>query len=257
MNEIIAIITNVITKNGLITAFVIVGVTSWFSYFLATKIFRGKIHGSAIAIVFGLILAYIGGKVSGGHKGLSDIMMFNGFALMGGAMLRDLAITATAFGVQLDKLKTAGIASVLALLISVCLSFYIGAGVAWAFGYDDIISMTTIGAGTATFIVGPVVGAGLGASSDVITLSIAAGVIKSIAIMILTPLLAKRVGLNSPATAAIYGGLMGSSSGVSAGLAATDPKLVPYGCFVAAFYTGLGCLLAPSILYLSLVPFFS
>lgn len=172
-------------------------------------------------------------------------------------MLRDLAITATAFGVQLDKLKTAGIASVLALLISVCLSFYIGAGVAWAFGYDDIISMTTIGAGTATFIVGPVVGTGLGASSDVITLSIAAGVIKSIAIMILTPLLAKRVGLNSPATAAIYGGLMGSSSGVSAGLAATDPKLVPYGCFVAAFYTGLGCLLAPSILYLSLVPFFS
>ena len=61
-----------------------------------------------------------------------------------------------------------------------------------------------------TFIVGPVTGAALGASSDVIALSIAAGVIKSIAIMIVTPLVAKAAGLNSPAAAIVYGGLMGS-----------------------------------------------
>ena len=37
---------------------------------------------------------------------------------------------------------------------------------------------------------------------------------------------------------------------VAAGLAATDPKLVPYGAMTATFYTGVGCLLAPSVLYL-------
>ena len=62
--------------------------------------------------------------------------------------------------------------------------------------------------GAVTFIVGPVTGAALGASSDVIALSIAAGVIKSIAVMILTPLVAKAAGLNSPAAAIVYGGLM-------------------------------------------------
>lgn len=100
--------------------------------------------------------------------------------------------------------------------------------------------MATIGGGAVTFIVGPVTGAALGASSDVIALSIAAGVIKSIAIMIVTPLVAKAAGLNSPAAAIVYGGLMGSTSGVAAGLAATDPKLVPYGAMTATFYTGFG-----------------
>jgi malonate transporter MadM subunit len=47
----------------------------------------------------------------------------------------------------------------------------------------------------------------------------------------------------------IFGGLMGTNSGVMAGLAATDPKLVPYGAMTATFYTGLGCLLGPSVLF--------
>jgi len=42
---------------------------------------------------------------------------------------------------------------------------------------------------------------------------------------------------------------MGTTSGVAGGLAATDPKLVPYGAMTATFYTGVGCLLAPSILF--------
>jgi hypothetical protein len=33
-------------------------------------------------------------------------------------------------------------------------------------------------------------------------------------------------------------------------MAITDPKLVPYGAMTATFYTGVGCLLAPSVLYL-------
>ncbi|MBU1295783.1 MAG: malonate transporter subunit MadM, partial [Gammaproteobacteria bacterium] len=57
--------------------------------------------------------------------------------------------------------------------------------------------------------------------------------------------------LNNPRTAIIFGGLMGTSSGVAAGLAATDAKLVPYGCITAAFYTALGCLLGPSILFIA------
>jgi malonate transporter MadM subunit len=47
----------------------------------------------------------------------------------------------------------------------------------------------------------------------------------------------------------VFGGLAGTVSGVSAGLAATDRKLVPYGALVATFHTGIGCLLAPSVLY--------
>ena len=49
--------------------------------------------------------------------------------------------------------------------------------------------------------------------------------------------------------AVIFGGLIGTSSGVAGGLAATDPKLVPYGCLTAAFYNALGCLLGPSLLF--------
>lgn len=51
----------------------------------------------------------------------------------------------------------------------------------------------------------------------------------------------------------MFGGLIGTSSGVAAGLAATDEKLVPYGCITAAFYTALGCLLGPSLLYFAVV----
>jgi malonate transporter MadM subunit len=120
------------------------------------------------------------------------------------------------------------------------------------FGYHDAKSLATIGAGACTFIVGPVTGAAVQASSDVIALSIAAGVVKSILVTIGTPWLAPYIGLNNPNTAMIYGGMLGTTSGVSAGLAATDPTLVPYGALTATFYTGLGCLLCPSVLYLFL-----
>ena len=165
-------------------------------------------------------------------------------------MLRDFAIVATAYGVKLDDLKSSGIAGVSSLFIGVTLSFFVGAIVAIIFGYTDAVSIATIGAGTVTFVVGPVTGSALGASSEVIALSIAAGLVKSILVMIGTPLLAKYIGLNNPNSAMIFGGLMGTNSGVAAGLAAVDPKLVPYGAMTATFYTGLGCLLAPSILFL-------
>jgi len=44
--------------------------------------------------------------------------------------------------------------------------------------------------------------------------------------------------------------MIGTTSGVAGGLAATDPKLVPYGAMTATFYTGLGSLFCPSIGFL-------
>lgn len=162
-----AMFIKLITKNGLVAAFIIIGITTWIAYKIG-GLTKGRIHGSAIAIFFGLILAYIGGVV---------------------------------------------------------------------------------GAGVATFVVGPVTGASLGASSEVIAISIAAGVVKSVLVMILTPFVAKFVGLDNPQSAMIYGGLMGTTSGTAAGMAAVDPKLVPYAAMTATFYTGSGCLVFPSILY--------
>jgi malonate transporter MadM subunit len=234
----------------LITAFAVVGITMYFSYFISKKFTKGRIHGSAIAILLGLALAYIGGITTGGTSGLADINIFAGIGLMGGGMLRDFAIVATAFGASFDEVKKAGFTGVLSLFLGVIVSFVIGAAVALGFGYTDPVSITTIGAGAATYIVGPVTGTALGASSEVIAISIAAGLVKSILTMIATPIAAKYIGLNNPRSALVYGGLMGTTSGVSAGLAATDPKLVPYGAMTATFYTGLGCLLIPSVMFL-------
>lgn len=244
-------LTGVLTANALIVAFVFVGVLVWISYWLSDRLTAGRLHGSAIAITLGLVLAYVGGRMTGGSSGLADFSLLSGVGVLGGAMFRDFAIVATAFGANLDALKRAGIVGAASVVIGVVLSFVTGALVAVAFGYTDPIAISTIGAGAATYIVGPVTGTALGASSDVIALSVAAGLTKSVLVMIGTPLVAKRIGLNSPHAALIYGGLMGTTSGVAGGLAATDPKLVPYGAMTATFYTGVGCLLAPSALYLA------
>ncbi len=245
-------ITELLIKNGLLFAFAFIGATMWLSYWLSRRFTNGRLHGSAIAILLGLVLAYIGGVVTGGSKGLSDIPLFAGIGLMGGAMLRDFAIVATAFGVDFSEIRKAGLSGVVALLAGVIVSFFVGAVVALAFGYSDAVSMTTIGAGAATYIVGPVTGTALGASSEVIALSVAAGLVKSVLVMIGTPFIAGWIGLNNSRSAMVYGGLMGTTSGVAGGLAATDPRLVPYGAMTATFYTGLGCLMGPSIIYFAI-----
>jgi malonate transporter MadM subunit len=238
-----------LVEYSLVTAFAAVGLIVWVSYVFSGKLTFGRLHGSAIAIFIGLGLAYVGGEITGGKKGLADIPALAGIGLMGGAMLRDFAIVATAMGVRLPELKRTGVAGVLSLFTGLFLSFFVGGCVAWAFGYRDAVSITTLGAGTATFIVGPVTGTALGASSEVIALSVAAGLVKAILVMIGTPFAARFIGLDNPRSAMIYGGLMGTTSGVAGGLAATDPKLVPYGAMTATFYTGLGCLLGPSVMF--------
>ncbi len=245
----IDLLNDVLASNGLVTAFAVVGALAWFSYLLSDKLSAGRLHGSAIAITLGLILAYAGGVYTGGDRGIADIEWLAGIGLMGGGMLRDFAIVATAFGVNLNELKRAGVRGAVAVVAGVVVSFVAGAVLAVLFGYDDAVSITTIGAGAATYIVGPVTGSALGADSDVIALSIAAGLVKSILVMTMTPLVAGKIGLDNPQSALVFGGLMGTTSGVAAGLAATDPKLVPYGAMTATFYTGVGCLLAPSVLF--------
>jgi malonate transporter MadM subunit len=88
-------------ENGLVTAFAVVGLVIMFSGVISRTLTFGRVQGSAIAILIGLALAYVGGRASGGTKGLADLALFSGIGLMGGAMLRDLAIVATAFGVRL------------------------------------------------------------------------------------------------------------------------------------------------------------
>ena len=244
------VIRDVLIKNDLVTAFAFIGLLVFISYKFSDWFTHGRIHGSAIAITLGLVLAYFGGKYTGESKGLADIPIFTGIGIMGGAMLRDFAIISTAFGADLSSLKKAGYVGAISIIIGVILSFTVGGIVAVLFGYSDPISIATIGAGAATYIVGPVTGTALGASTEVMALSVAAGLVKSVLVMVGTPLIAKTVGLNNPTSAMIYGGLMGTTSGVAGGLAATDPKLVPYGAMTATFYTGIGCLLAPSLLFM-------
>lgn len=243
---------DLIERNGLVFAFLTIGLIFLFAEIISRKFLRAKIPGSAIAILMGLILGYVGGFLTGGEKGLADIPLFKGIGQLGGAMFRDFTIVATAMGASLYLIKKSGLLGFVSLLAGIGLFFIVGVLIALAWGFRDAASICTIGAGACTYIVGPVTGAAVGASSEVIALSIGTGLVKTIAVTIFTPIAAKRIGLNSPESAMAYGGLMGTSSGVAAGLAATDPKLVPYGAVTATFYTGLGCLLCPSVFYIIL-----
>lgn len=234
---------------SIVTAFLFSGVIILISDFISKKLTKGRLHPSAIAIFFGLVLAYVGGVVSGGEKGLADVAAFSGLGILGGSALRDFTIIASSYGASIQEVKKCGWACPVSLLVGVISAFVIGAIVAVSFGYRDAVDITTIAAGAVTFVVGPITGTALGAASEVLALSVTVGLVKTVFIMIFTPLVAKKIGLTSPKMAMIFGGLVGSTSGVSAGLAATDPTLVPYGTMVATFYSGTGCLLCPSLLY--------
>lgn len=233
-------------------AFLVTGILVYFSEGISVRLTNKKLPGSAIAIFLGLVIAYIGGVLTDGKSGIADIPGLSGFKVMGGPMFRDFAIVSTAMGASFAVIKKTGAVGILSLFLGVIFSFVAGVGIAYALGIHDAASLSTIGAGACTFVVGPVTGTAVGASSDIIAISIAAGVVKSILVTIGTPFIAPYIGLNNPKSAMIFGGLMGTTSGTAAGLAATDPKLVPYGAMTATFYTGLGCLLCPSLLYFAL-----
>ena len=242
-------ISNFLGAGSIVTGFLFAGVIILISEWISKKLTKGRLHPSAIAIFFGLIFAYVGGAVTGGEKGLADVTAFGGLGILGGAALRDFTIIASSYGASIQEVKKCGWACPISLIVGVVSAFCIGAVVAVSFGYTDPVSITTIAAGAVTFVVGPITGTALGAASEVLALSVTVGLVKTVFIMIATPLVAKKIGLTTPRMAMIFGGLVGSTSGVSAGLTATDASLVPYGTMVATFYSGTGCLLCPSLLY--------
>ena len=254
---------------GLVGSFILTAVVTFLGYKLAELIGQKRM-GSAFAILLALVVAYIGGVIAhkqvdagvltSASKGITDVVywigsgdnlkkfaIFSGVGILGGGMMRDFAIISTAWGIDPKNLVKAGLAGIVALALGLLFSFVIGVVVGLAFGYRDVYELATIGAGVQTFVVGPVTGAAFGVSSDVVALSIAAGAVKSIAAMIIAPLIAKKIKLDNPTAAMIFGGLIGSTSGTAGGLAAVDSKLVPYGAMVSTFYTGLGCLLTPTV----------
>ncbi|MEE0516473.1 MAG: malonate transporter subunit MadM [Anaerovoracaceae bacterium] len=252
--NIINIIKGILIDNAFVMSFMFIALGVFISGIISKYVFKGKLPTSAVAIVVGLIAAYIGGSITGGSitggsNGIADIEMFTGIGILGGSSLRDFAIISTAYGASLTELKRSGLIGALSLIVGGTFAFILGTCFAVVFGYTNPDEITTIAAGTVTFITGAVTGSAVGASSDIIALSIAIGVVKSIVVMIATPLLAKRMKLDNFRSAMVYGGIMGTTSGVSAGLAATDQRLVPYGAMTATFFTGLACLLCPTVFY--------
>lgn len=231
-------------KNGFVLSFLVVGIIMLVTQFISQKILRNKIPGVALAIALGLILASFGGKT-----GIADIPLFSGMALLGGTMLRDFAILSTAYGASMVEIKKAGWVGVISLFVGVFFNFIVGVAFAMLFGYSNPGDIATLASGTCTFIVGPITGNAVGASSEIITLSIAAGVVKVLIVSVATPLFKHLVGIESKTSAMVFGGVMGTVSGVSAALASINPKLVPYGALTATFYTGIAAILCPSVFY--------
>ncbi len=273
-----AIFAKMASSYGLVGSFILVTVVMMAGYSLAGLIHQKRM-GAAFSILLALVVAWVGGVIANGQQaaygaelissvshGITDVKfitqsgsflaIFGGIGILGGGMMRDYTIISTAWGVKGENIIKAGLAGFIALLLGLIISYLSGVGIGYAFGYRDPYELATIGAGVQTFVVGPVTGTAFQVGSDVIALSIAAGVVKSVVVMILAPLLAPKIGLKdpsyttlfrSPSSAMIFGGLMGTTSGVAGGLAAVDASLVPYGAMVATFYTGLGCLLTPTL----------
>ena len=85
----------VLQNNGLITAFLLTGTVFLLSDIIATRLTRGRIHSSAVAIFLGLLAAWIGGAVAGGTNGLADMAAFSGLGILGGAWYNDNVQTFT------------------------------------------------------------------------------------------------------------------------------------------------------------------
>src|SRR5699024_8766213 len=101
-----------------------------------------------IALVLGVVLSFC--------VALVTAWLFDLVGLMGGALCVNRVIVATGFGESFDEMKKSGVGRIIALVLGVVLSFFVGAVIAWFFGYRAPVVLTTIGAGMATYIVGPV-----------------------------------------------------------------------------------------------------
>ncbi|MFN6310446.1 MAG: malonate transporter subunit MadM, partial [Planctomyces sp.] len=64
------LLNDVLTQYNLLTAFVFVGLLMLAAEVASQRLTGGRIHPSAIAIAFGLLLAGLAGWYSGGTKGV-------------------------------------------------------------------------------------------------------------------------------------------------------------------------------------------
>ena len=85
----------ILIQNGLVTSFALVGLIMWVSSLISRKLTFGRVHGSAIAIVIGLVLAYVGGVFTGGQKGLADLPLFTGVGLRENGMAQGVRFEST------------------------------------------------------------------------------------------------------------------------------------------------------------------
>ena len=69
------ILIKFIEKNGLILAFLTVGIIMYVSNILSKKLTNNKVPSAAIGITLGLVIAYFGGVFSAGEKGIADIKL--------------------------------------------------------------------------------------------------------------------------------------------------------------------------------------
>ena len=146
------IIKDIFIENAFVMSFLLIAAGIAISGLISKYIFRGKIPTSAVAIVTGLVIAFVGGKITGGSQGIADIDMFTGIGILGGSSLRDFAIISTAYGASLNELKKSGIVGLVSLFIGVTYAFMLGAVLALVFGYTSPADIATIGAGAVTFI---------------------------------------------------------------------------------------------------------
>ena len=112
--NIINIIKGILIDNAFVMSFMFIALGVFISGIISKYVFKGKLPTSAVAIVVGLIAAYIGGSITGGSitggsNGIADIEMFTGIGILGGSSLRDFAIISTAYGASLTELKRSGL----------------------------------------------------------------------------------------------------------------------------------------------------
>ena len=72
------ILLKFLEKNGLVVAFLVVGLMILVADTVSKRLLNKKVPTPAVAIVFGLLLAYVGGTISGGEKGIADVKLFSG-----------------------------------------------------------------------------------------------------------------------------------------------------------------------------------
>src|SRR5438132_14102360 len=95
MTAMLEILQKAAAHNGLVTAFAVVGLIVLVSGQISRRLTFGRVHGSAIAILIGLALAYWGGTLTGGHKSITDPTLIGSINLLDTAKLQVFTIVVT------------------------------------------------------------------------------------------------------------------------------------------------------------------